>query len=188
MKFTIALLSLVFGPSIFYTQNLDASELLNQAIAFHEPNGQWSSFNDSLKVIMTTPRPTDGVSDIYINLPQQLFSVSASRGKNTSFYKIDKGQCSRSYNGEVITDDASEDSGTSCDRATLYNNYYTYLYGLSMKLKDPGTNSKHPVEKKQFKAKEYLVLKATYGEAVGSDIWYFYFNPKYLCHESLPVL
>jgi len=47
-----------------------------------------------------------------------------------------------------------------------------------MKLRDPGTNINHPVEKKEFQGKQYLVLKATYDAAVGSDIWYFYFDPE----------
>ena len=54
---------------------------------------------------------------------------------------------------------------------------YTYLYGLPMKLKDPGTILYPVVKRKKFKEKEYLVLKVTYEESVGKDIWYFYFNP-----------
>ncbi|MGB0892084.1 MAG: DUF6503 family protein, partial [Flavobacteriaceae bacterium] len=34
------------------------------------------------------------------------------------------------------------------------------------------------IERKKFKGKEYLVLKATYKKEVGKDTWYFYFNPK----------
>jgi hypothetical protein len=47
-----------------------------------------------------------------------------------------------------------------------------------MKLKDPRTNTYQTVEKKTFKNKEYLVLKANYDETVGKDTWYFYFDPK----------
>jgi hypothetical protein len=57
-------------------------------------------------------------------------------------------------------------------------NYYTYLYGLPMKLKDPGTLIDPKVERRSFKGKEYLVLKVKYEEGVGKDIWYFYFDPK----------
>ena len=46
-----------------------------------------------------------------------------------------------------------------------------------MKLKDEGTVIHQKVERKTFKGKEYLVLKATYNQEVGKDIWYFYFNP-----------
>jgi hypothetical protein len=60
----------------------------------------------------------------------------------------------------------------------MYKNYYTYLYGLPMKLKDPGTNIDPVIETKSFKEKEYLVLKASYDKEVGTDVWFFYFDPE----------
>jgi hypothetical protein len=56
-------------------------------------------------------------------------------------------------------------------------NYYTYLYGLPMKLKDPGTIISSVVNRKDFLGKEYL-LKVKYEESIGTDSWYFYFEPK----------
>jgi len=47
-----------------------------------------------------------------------------------------------------------------------------------MKLKDPGTHIANTFERKSFKGKEYLVLKVTYDESVGEDIWYVYINPE----------
>ena len=47
-----------------------------------------------------------------------------------------------------------------------------------MKLQDEGTNVSETVERKMFKDKEYLVLKVTYDETVGSDVWFFYFHPE----------
>ena len=58
----------------------------------------------------------------------------------------------------------------------MLKNYYTYLYGLPMKLKDPGTIIHNEVVSKTFKGKDYWVLKATYKKEVGKDTWYFYFN------------
>jgi len=60
----------------------------------------------------------------------------------------------------------------------MFKNYYTYLYGLPMKLKDPGTILDSKIQTKTFKGKKYLVLKATYKAEVGDDIWYFYFDPE----------
>ena len=47
-----------------------------------------------------------------------------------------------------------------------------------MKLRDPGTIISEAVETKNFKGKDYLVLKTSYDKGVGTDVWYFYFNPK----------
>ena len=82
------------------------------------------------------------------------------------------------YHGKVLDSTEAKEKKMTCDRATLYKNYYSYLYGLPMKLTDPGTNLNNKVEKRLFKGKDYLVLRVTYDETVGSDVWYFYFNPK----------
>jgi hypothetical protein len=104
--------------------------------------------------------------------------LKATRGKNTTEYTVDKGKCSILFNAKKPSESEMKENNLSCDRANLYKNYYSYLYGLPMKLKDSGTNIHPQVEKKSFKGKEYLVLKATYDETVGSDIWHFYFDPK----------
>jgi cellulose biosynthesis protein BcsQ len=46
-----------------------------------------------------------------------------------------------------------------------------------MKLKDPGTRLSEEVGLRTFKGKEYAVLRVDYDAEVGSDIWYFYFDP-----------
>ena len=46
-----------------------------------------------------------------------------------------------------------------------------------MKLKDPGTIISDSLDYRSFKGKDYWVIKASYAEEVGSDIWYFYFDP-----------
>jgi len=63
------------------------------------------------------------------------------------------------------------------DRALMYRNYYTYLYGMPMKLKDPGTKIHPDVTKVTKLGIEYNKIKVTYEESVGKDTWYFYFDP-----------
>jgi len=161
-----------------FSQNLSSQELLNKAINYHDPNGNWERFNATFTVVMTMPEAAKRTSSISINLPAEYFSVTATKDTVTTTYTLDKGKCQMQYNGKVLDSIAAKEKNMTCDRATLYKNYYSYLYGLPMKLKDPGTNLSETVETKTFKGKTYLVLKVTYDEAVGSDIWYFYFNPK----------
>ena len=128
---------------------------------------------------METPKNADRVSKININLPEEYFSVLAKRDTIITEYIIDKGICSMSLNGdENPSEDIKKKFSLNCERANLYKNYYTYLYGLPMKLKDEGTIIHQKVERKQFKGKDYLVLKATYNKEIGKDTWYFYFNPQ----------
>ena len=178
MKLTVVfVLSFLLGSAVL-AQSLTGEELLEKAIAYHDPDGLWDTFNDAFTVVMTRPDNPKRESRITINLPQEYFSLKAERDTVTTQYIIDQGKCQMFYQGESIDAMAAQAVDMSCERGNMYQNYYTYLYGLPMKLRDPGTNINHPVEKKEFQGKQYLVLKATYDAAVGSDIWYFYFDPE----------
>ena len=118
-------------------------------------------------------------SEIKINLPKEYFQVTSTKEGMTLKQTLDKGECELMLNGSsTISEEDKKKHRLTCERANMYKNYYTHLYGLPMKLKDPGTIIDSTTEKKTFKGKEYLVLKATYEKEVGEDIWYFYFDPK----------
>jgi hypothetical protein len=119
------------------------------------------------------------MSNILIDLPGQRFELEASRGGTTAAYHIKGEECTLKLNGSTeFSDEEAETYRLNCERGEMYRNYYTYLYGLPMKLRDPGTHIDPKVESRTFKGKEYLVLKASYDQEVGSDVWFFYFDPK----------
>jgi hypothetical protein len=158
---------------------LTGPELLEKAIQYHDPNGNWATFNGTLNITMETPKSANRESTININLPKEYFYMKATRDGKTTEYTIEKDNCTIAFNGSTdISTEVAKENDLSCESANLYKNYYTYLYGLPMKLKDEGTIIDPKVQRKAFKGKEYLVLKATYKEGVGIDIWYFYFDPK----------
>lgn len=154
-------------------------ELLEKAISYHDPNNQWSTFKGTLHVNMQTPNRPTRKSRIKIDLPQEYFYLSAKRDTLHTEYTIEKDKCTFALNGNSqLTTVQQRKFNVNCDRAALYKNYYTYLYGLPMKLKDPGAIIDDRVIRKSFKGKTYLVLKVTYDAKVGKDTWYFYFNPE----------
>ena len=168
----------LFTSIIAFSQEITGDELLKKAIEFHDPNGNWATFKGELFVTMETPKNGDRVSKININLPKQYFSVVAKRDTIITTYILDKDEINFSLNGDKNPSEENKKKfSLNAERANLYKNYYTYLYGLPMKLKDEGTVIHQKVERKTFKGKEYLVLKATYNQEVGKDTWYFYFNP-----------
>ncbi|WP_334056495.1 DUF6503 family protein [Polaribacter sp. P097] len=183
MKKLTTLLLLFIAVSGF-SQTMTGDELLEKAIQFHDPNGNWNTFKGELFVTMETPKNADRKSKINIDLPNQYFSVLAKRDTIITEFIVDKENCSFSLNGKQdLSADLKKKYSLNCERAELYKNYYIYLYGLPMKLKDDGTIIHQKVEKRQFKGKDYLVLKATYNKEVGKDTWYFYFNPETFAME-----
>jgi hypothetical protein len=179
MKAHILSLTFLLLYSTTFSQNLTGTQLLEKAINYHDPNGNWESFNGKLNITMETPNNPNRDSEILINLPEKYFYVKAVSDSTTIEYELIKDKCFIKFNDKIdITDEEIKTHRLTCERATMYKNYYTYLYGLPMKLKDKGTIIRNEVEHKTLIGKEYLVLKATYDKTVGSDIWYFYFNPK----------
>lgn len=174
----VTLLLLLWAAGAVNGQKITGPELLEKAIAFHDPGNNWATFKDSLQVIMQTPNSSERVSNIYINSPQQLFFLDVSRDNVSYTYRIEKDNCDITFNGKSDFSEAdAKKHRLNCERGRMMKNYYTYLYGLPMKLKDSGTIIDSKVHKKQLKGKEYLVLKATYVSQVGDDTWYFYFDP-----------
>lgn len=160
------------------TQELSGEQLLEKAIQYHDPGGSWKSFHCQLSIASLTPDKSDRISEVLLDLPAQYYKISASSDGDTITYIMDKGSCSPELNGNSSISEAdAKNLNISCDRGKSMKDYFTYLYGLPMKLKDPGTLVDPGVKKRNFKGKDYLVLKVTYSEGVGQDTWYFYFDP-----------
>ena len=179
MKAATFFLTLFLSVSTCFSQTLTGKELLDKSIAYHDPNHRWETFKDSLFITMETPNSANRNSEIHIDLANQYFYLKATQDTISTAYTLNKTECSISLNGNKNPSEKEKAAHKlSCERATMFKHYYTYLYGLPMKLKDEGTIIDPKVQVKKFKGKEYLVLKATYEKAVGKDTWYFYFNPK----------
>ncbi len=178
MKQIIFYLSALFFSISAFSQDLTGNELLEKAISYHDPNGNWAAFNGTLNVTMKTPDKPNRNTEIKIDLPKEYFYSKAVRDSITTVFILDKDNCEIVFNGSVnFSEELAKKHRLTCERANMYKNYYTFLYGLPMKLKDPGTIIHENVKRIKFHGKEYLVLKVTYDESVGNDTWFFYFNP-----------
>lgn len=162
---------LLFSTAVI-SQTLSGNDLLDKAIAYHDPYGGWPAFNGTLAISMVMPEGQARESNIRINLPEEYFNLTTKTETDTTWYSLTKKECTTSIKNMPVGA-----KRTPCETAVLYKDYYTYLYGLPMKLKDPGTIISKNVVTQNFKGKEYLMLRATYDKEVGSDVWQFYFDP-----------
>lgn len=159
-------------------QELTGLQLLEKAIAYHDPNDLWDVFQGKLFITMSTPDGKERLSEVEINLPGEYFKLTSTKDDIVIEQRLIKEECILKLNGSsTISEEDIKTHRLSCEQANKMKNYYTFLYGLPMKLKDPGTNLDPNVQTKTFKGKEYLVLRVSYDETVGKDIWYFYFDP-----------
>lgn len=178
MKYFLLIIFMLSGV-LNYAQEMTGNELLERAIAFHDPENNWSTFKGKMLIEMENPKSSMRSTVVEMKLPNNYFKTTVTKDNYVIESELNNNDCTLKLNGSTSIFPKIKDSlNISCDRAKMMKNYYTYLYGLPMKLKDPGTIIDNKVIKKTFKGKEYLVLKATYDEEVGNDTWYFYFDPK----------
>lgn len=166
-----------FSSQLFFAQQT-ATDLLSKSIAFHDPNNNWEKFNAELNFNVIVPEKPDTKRKAIINNEQQSFSFFAQYEEGLLTYQAKQDKGTAKWNdSEEIPEDMAKKYRISPQRAIMYRDYYTYLYGMPMKLKDFGTIIHPEVENVEFHGKNYNRIRVTYAPEVGDDIWYFYFNP-----------
>lgn len=178
MKSTIFLFLLFCISNPLLTAQQTASELLQKSIEFHDPQSNWDKFNAELNFKVIVPEKEDTKRKAIINNEKQSFSFFAQYDEGLLVYEVNQAKGTAKWNGsEEISEDVSKKYRISPQRAIMYRDYYSYLYGMPMKLLDAGTIIHPDVEEVKFHGKSYNKIKVTYAPEVGDDIWYFYFNP-----------
>lgn len=157
---------------------LTAKEVLARSIAYHDPNGHWARKEIQLSLYEQRPGADYRLTHLTIHQPTGTFVLDQQRGPDHIYRKLSADGCASGYNGNRnLTDEAKAQYRLRCSDHETYANYYQYLWGLPMKLRDPGTILAPTVWTETINSKEYLKIKVTYDPEVGGDIWYFYFAP-----------
>ena len=102
MKLFFALAISFIAIATGFSQDLNSEVLLEKAINYHDPHGNWSQFKNTFTVEMTMPNAPKRTSVITINLPAEYFSVTATKDTVTTTYSLDKGKCQMRYNSKVL--------------------------------------------------------------------------------------
>jgi hypothetical protein len=155
------------------TQDTEAGQILARAIAYHDPDGRWSTFDETIVMGQGDRRDT-----LTIDLPGDYFHFTNGAEQLT----VDGDRCSGDYidrgtQERTTVADTALDS-EACARPRLMRDYHTYLTGLPMKLRDPGTPLEPTVERTEFHGTDYLMLTVNYPKEGGTtETWNFFFNP-----------
>jgi len=178
MKKLFLSLSIYFLAISIHGQSITADQLVNRTIAFHDPDGWWDRIKIDMVIEMKTPNRPARLSNVVVDNINGGFEISVLSNDKLLEWRVDgKDSCDFKVNFVAPTVAQADSLNLTVDRAKFLRNYYTYLYGLPMKLKDAGTRIGDEVIETTFMGKPVLALRVTYDESVGKDIWYFYFNP-----------
>lgn len=154
-KIFLLLLSVAFG-NVAIAQSLTAEQILNKSLKYHDPKGDWKNFNRQLNFVSERPSGADRKSTVFINNNKGLFELKEEDNNM----------------GIVMDSCFLIPSGKTCDQVKRTRNYYVYLWGLPMKLKDEGTILDPKVKEEIFEGVDCYLLRVPYEE----DIWFFYID------------
>ena len=168
----------VTGSPTLVAQPPRAEELLDKSIAYHDPDDRWR--HGVWRLTLGEPRPAGSVrrTVLIIDQPAGRFDYSTRDGGNHIEGSLTDDGCSFRLNGSTgYSQEERDEHRLTCKRLERMRNYYTYLWGLPMKLEDPGTRLDATVGSDTFGGSPVVVLRVGYEEPVGSDTWYFYLDP-----------
>ncbi len=180
MKKSFLVYLILMMPFAGFAQGNKAEDILNKSIQYHDPAGKWENSRFHLPLYESRPSGGYRLTDIFIDNARQSFQVFQIRGKDRLQRYLSPDSCGVIWNHDrSVPEETAKSLRLNCNGGNVfYRDYYTYLYGLPMKLKDPGTSIDPQVKKKNFFGKELLEIKITYDPEVGGDTWYFYFDPQ----------
>ncbi len=152
-------------------------ELLEAAIAYHDPEGNWPRMRHTLVIDQSRPDGSERRGTIHMDVARSDYSYREDTSDGLLIKGTAGGDCFASIGGQAPTEDQVTAHRLDCPAIERMRNYYLYLWGLPMKLRDPGTHIDPAIGDEEFDGQPSRVVKVTYDPTVGSDTWYFYFDP-----------
>ena len=179
MRRTIGLLIVLIIPLLAVGQQT-GEELVAASIKFHDPENNWPKAGVTFNFSDTRPGKNEREATLYLDNPSStlcIMRVHDDGAEVTRHTESDK--CSYEVDGNFEPSAKQiETYSLNEKRSLMLRDYYLYLWGLPMKLTDPGTRIESKIYDKQFAGKSTKAARVTYEAEVGSDIWYFYFDPE----------
>lgn len=175
----VALLPMAAAPVVDAQQaTMAADEVLARSIAYHDPDDGWAT--GTFRITITGTRPLAGptFTSIVIDNAAGRFDLERERRGRTIESTVTGEECSTRLDGSTeLTAEQIERFDLSCEAMRRSRDYHTYLYGLPMKLRDPGTRLDPEAVRATYDEQDVWQVRVTYDPEVGGDTWYFYFDP-----------
>lgn len=169
----------VAASSVLAVPQSAADSLLARSIEFHDPQGRWGRDTVRLAWNGTGAQGEErSVFDISIFPDGGTFEMSGRYRGSAIEYATRAGRMTTRVEGSADVDDETrENLRLARDGGMFWRDYFSYLAGLPMKLRDPGTIIDPEPISTEFMGRPVDAVRVTYDPEVGGDTWYFYFDP-----------
>ena len=157
-----------------------ASEaLIAKSIAYHDPDGRWDTGEIALRIMESRPNGVARAVEVGMAPGAGAMEVSRETDSETVTFAVAGEAILRRAVGadEDLDEEALAEHGLDSERVMWLRNYYLFVWGLPMKLRDPGTIVDPEPVADSYNGQDALKVRVTYDPEVGGDTWYFYFHP-----------
>ena len=160
-------------------QPLTGPQLVQKTIAYHDPQGQWPTLRTRLFFESTSAAGKASTFEVELDNATGYFCHISHPGGREVVKGVVNGQEVFLLDG--VPNPSDEDRKKfrlTAGAAQGTRNFYTYLYGLPMKLRDAGTRVAPEAPMQALLGKTYPTVQVSYDPAVGQDTWSFYLDPR----------
>lgn len=158
---------------------ISGEAVVERSINYHDPTGAWATGRHSLTLYEDRPTAsTYRITRLTFDHPAGSFTLDQQRDRDHIYRFSSADSCVVRINGaDKPFVEAMDINLLRCQDNERIRNYYTYLWGLPMKLQDDGTRIHPRVYLRDFYGQQLLEVGVSYSPETGSDVWYFYFDP-----------
>jgi hypothetical protein len=115
-------------------------EVLSRTLAYHDPDGDWMAQRVTLRIETGYADGKTRIRLATVDYATADYHDRVERDGHVLEQKIRGNDCELLVDGSTEVDDVTlAGLGLSCERARQLRDYVSYLWGLPMKLRDPGT-------------------------------------------------
>ncbi|THH34970.1 DUF6503 family protein [Neolewinella litorea] len=153
--------------------------LLARSIAYHDPGGNWGKLAYTLTLAESRPGDDTRLTEFTLSPVASYFSIEQQSGGERFTLGLTGNDFRYTYLGQsALPDSLRRARHLTRERTQVLRDYYGYLWGLPMKLTDPGTLLQPQVHRVWYDGRELLELEVRYTPEAGGDVWFFLFDPE----------
>ena len=165
--------------SAFKPTPLTGPQLVQKTVAYHDPKGKWATLKTRLFFRSTTAKGKESLFEVELDNTTGYFChISHPEGHEVAKGVVDGKEVLLLDGQSDISEADRKQFQLAAGSAMGQRNFYTYLYGLPMKLTDAGAMVAPETKTQPLLGKEYTTIQVVYDPAVGKDSWTFYLDPR----------
>lgn len=157
-----------------------AEALIARSIAYHDPDGRWDTAEIGLRIMESRPGGVTRAAEVRMTPGRGSMVVSRETDSEMLTFAVAGEEIlMRAVDADEELDEAAlAEHGLDPARVMWLRNFYLFVWGLPMKLRDPGTIVDPEPVADSYDGQEALKVRVTYDPEIGGDTWYFYFHPE----------